>query len=244
MNLKKKLNACLLIASVLMTAGCNKAISETKPFFNQENQSSVFFDNPFLFKSVEDVESILTKTWDYPSELAHPQHGNKHVATCIELQEFIEKGYSAAKDYEQTVINAQATLCLMWQKMARLKPYKKTYFDSLSHSKEFADQMPAQFALLISKEQEEKAATAGSWNEVSQIHQVKRLNDLQATYYDTSGGIQRLSLMAKGDYNYDGLEDRIYYMENSVEGGSYSSAKAYIITRLGTDKKVKILTEI
>ena len=67
---------------------------------------------------------------------------------------------------------------------------------------------------------------------------------MQSTYYDYSGSIQRLTLMAKGDYNGDGVEDQLLYMENSVEGGSYSSAKAYLITRMTADAPIKLLKEI
>jgi len=132
----------------------------------------------------------------------------------------------------------------MWEQMGSFKSYKVSHLSKLSLNKDFATQAPASFALTISDEQTKKAEAAANWNEVSKIKKVTRQNDMQSTFYDHSGGVQRLSLMAKGDYNGDGIEDQLFYMENSVEGGSYSSAKAYIITRISPDAPVKLLKEI
>ncbi|VAW73837.1 hypothetical protein MNBD_GAMMA10-1884, partial [hydrothermal vent metagenome] len=68
--------------------------------------------------------------------------------------------------------------------------------------------------------------------------------DMRAIYYDSTGGIQRLTLMAKGDYNGDGIEDRLLFMENSVEEGSYSTEYFYIITRTVAGGPISLLKEV
>jgi len=239
-----KLNYIVLVSSVLLGSGCNAASTEINPYFNKNNQSAAFFDNSVVLGSASDFLSILDKAWDYPSDLKHKKLGNKTVSNCLQLKKHISDGFYAAKAYEHAFISAQSVICSMWEQMASFKPYKISHMNKLSLNKEFAVLAPARFALLISNDQVKKAEAAASWNAVSKIKEVKAHSEMQSTYYDYSGSIQRLTLMAKGDYNGDGVEDQLFYMENSVEGGSYSSAKAYIITRMTVDAPIKLLKEI
>lgn len=244
MYLKIKLNDVSLIFSVLLSSGCNVANAEINPHFNKDNQSGAFFDNPVVVSSASEYLSILEMPWDYPSDLKHIKLGNITVSNCQQLKKHISDGFYAAKAYEHALVSTQSVICSMWEQMGVFKSYNISYMDTLRLDKDFAAQAPARFALLISDDQTKQAEFAASWSEVSKIKAVKSLNNVQSTYYDYSGSIQRLTLMAKGDYNGDGIEDQLLYMENSVEGGSYSSAKAYIITRMMTDAPIKLLKEI
>ena len=241
---KIKLNTVVLVSSVLLGSGCNAANTEINPYYNKDNQSGAFFDNSVVLSSASDFLSLLDKPWDYPSDLKHKKLGSKTVSNCLQLKKHISDGFSAAKAYEHGIVSAQSVICSMWEQMASFKSYKISHMNTLSLNKEFAVQAPARFALLISNDQVKKAGAAASWNAVSKIKEVKSHNEMQSTYYDYSGSIQRLTLMAKGDYNGDGVEDQLLYMENSVEGGSYSSAKAYLITRMTADAPIKLLKEI
>ncbi|MCP4272528.1 MAG: hypothetical protein GY781_11255 [Gammaproteobacteria bacterium] len=241
---KIKINYTTFIFSVLFSSGCNADVAEINPDFNQNNQSTAFFDNALVLNSANDFLSALEKNWDYPTDLKHKKLGKKTISNCLQLKKHIGSGYAAANANEHTFVSAQSTICAMWEKMGSFKTYKASHLSKLSLNKDFAKQAPASFALTISDEQTKKAEAAANWNEVSQIKKVSKQHDMQSTFYDHSGGIQRLSLMAKGDYNGDGIEDQLLYMENSVEGGSYSSAKAYIITRMSADAPLKLLKEI
>ena len=241
---KHKLQYLILTFAALLSSGCNAANSEIKPYFNADNQSGAFFDNPAVLASASDFSAINKKVWDYPSELKHKQQGKKTVSNCLALKQHMSEGYTAAKVSEHVFINAQLVLCSMWQQMSNFKSYNASFMKDMKLDKMFADLAPARFALLISNDDIKKAEAATSWNSVSKIKEVKSHNDQQATFYDHSGSIQRLTLMARGDYNADGIEDQLFYMENSVEGGSYSSAKAYIITRIKVDGPITLLNEI
>jgi len=78
---------------------------------------------------------------------------------------------------------------------------------------------------------------------MSHIQKIVPVNDAQAIYYDNSGGIQRLTIMAKGDYNQDGIEDMVLYIENSVEGGDYYSSYSYIVTQLTADAPYTLIKQ-
>jgi len=238
---KVKLNHAALVFSVLISSACSAASPAIEPYFNKDNQSSAFYDNALALSSASDFLSTLEKTWDYPSELKHKKLGNKTVSSCQQLKKHINDGFHAAKVSEHAFVSAQSVICSMWEHMGKFKSYKTSHMNQLSLNKDFANLAPASFALMISDEQIKKAQAASSWNNASKIKQVKSHSKVQSTYYDHSGSIQRLTLMAKGDYNADGIEDQLLFMENSVEGGSYSSTKAYIITRLTANGPIKLL---
>ncbi len=244
MNNKKQLNIILLITAALLSSGCNADKLDIKPFFNPNNQSASFFEKPVAFNSESDFLAVQKKTWEYGTDLKHKKFDNKAATNCQALKNLLKEGYTAAKEYEYGFVNVRALICSMWKEMATFKPYSVSYISDLSLNKNFAIKAPARFALLISNDDIKEAESAKSWNSMSRIKKVEPVNDMQAIYYDSTGGIQRLTLMAKGDYNGDGIEDRLLFMENSVEGGSYSTEYVYIITRTAADGPITLLKEI
>lgn len=142
----------------------------------------------------------------------------------------------------QGAIEALELICNTWQAMAKLEA-SHTSWINFTHSKEVAEELPAEFALAISNDTVERVAQSEHWSDVTTIKKVEPVNEDQAVYYDTDGSIQRLTLMAQGDYNGDGIEDAIFYMENGVDGGSYSSVNTYIVTRLQQGAPITLLAK-
>jgi len=242
-----KANHLLYLTSILtalLSAPCSASTPETEPYFNPNNQSGAFFDKTLILNSTSDFVATQEKNWDFATELKHEKLGAKTASSCLQLKKLIAEGFAATKAYEHAFVSAQSAICSMWKLVEKFKPYTTSFISELTFNQDFSLQVPARFALLISNDDIKKAESASNWNDMSKIKQVKSLNPKQAIFYDDSGSIQRLTLMAKGDYNADGIEDRLFFVENSVEGGSYSSTKIFIITRLSTDEPIRLLEEI
>ena len=245
MNKRKQLKITSLITATLLSIGCNADKLEIKPFFNPNNKTGAFFENSPAFSSGSDFLALQEKSWEFDgADLERGKSGNKTATNCQTLNKLIKEGYTAAKAYEYKFISARSVICSMWAELATFKPYSVSYMSDLSLNKDFATKAPPRFALLISNDDIKKAESAKSWNSMSQIKKVDPVNDMQAIYYDNSGGIQKLTLMAKGDYNGDGIEDWLMHMQNNVEGGSYSSTTLYIITRTKADGPITLLKEV
>lgn len=58
---------------------------------------------------------------------------------------------------------------------------------------------------------------------------------------DGFGGIDNISLLARGDVNHDGLEDLLISISSTVVGGSYTANDLYVVTRLGPHAPMKVL---
>lgn len=240
-NLAKYLT---LFFSALLSLGCSAEKLDNQPHFNTNNQSGAFFEVPLVIDTASDFMAMQEKTWDFATDLKHNKLGTKAVSNCLTLKKLLSEGFTAVSERDNSFVGAQSAICSMWEQMGKFKPYNTSFMSELTFNKDFATLAPARLALLISNEQIANAKNATSWNEASNIKEVKSLSEENAIFYDDSGSIQRLTLMAKGDYNSDGFEDRLLYMENSVEGGSYSSTKIYVVTRLTADGSLSLLKEI
>jgi len=244
MDNTKPIKVLTLFITVFLSSGCNAKKIDNKPYFNENNQSDAFFDEPQALSSADNFIAMNEKIWDYPTELGHKSLGAKEVSSCAQLQIHLKEGFKAISDADYAFVNAQSTICSMWQQIGKFKPYSQSFMKEVKLNKEFASMVPASFSLQISNKQIAKAKSAASWNEASKIKKVETKSSHNATFYDDTGSIQRLTLMAKGDYNTDGIEDQLFFVENSVEGGSYSSTKAFIITRLTANGSLSLIKEI
>jgi len=97
---KTKVHYTVLVFSVLFSSGCNANVAEIKPDFNQDNQSSAFFDNALALNSASDFLSALEKNWDYPTDLKHKKPGKKTISNCLQLKKHIGSGYTASNANE------------------------------------------------------------------------------------------------------------------------------------------------
>lgn len=242
MNYKIQIIFFIFLISAL-TSSVSAKPQLNKPYFNNDNQSGAFFETPIVIKDANDFNQLQKSIWDFPTKLKHEKLGSKEVTSCFELNSNLDKGFTAANLYEFSFVNAQRTICSMWQLIGKFKPYNQSFMYDVKLNKDFANIAPANFSLQISNNQLEKKSSA-TWNAASKVINVDIRNDSSATFYDDSGSIQRLTLMVKGDYNSDGIEDQLYFVENSVEGGSYSSSKVFIVTRITADAPLSLLEEI
>lgn len=232
------------LAFISLAFGCAATSSGAiSPVFSGNNGTDAFFDQQLVIQQAEEFKVLETKVWSYEFDLKSPSEQHEIVETCSALTEKINAGYSALRAYEQVAVNARVLTCEIWRVLSLLKPASVSYLQSLKHGSALAEKMPAELALIISKDDERRLAKASSWQDMSQISKIEIINADQAVYYDNSGGIQRLTIRARGDYNQDGIEDAVLYMGNSVDGGSYSSTYGYIITKLAADAPYTLLKQ-
>jgi len=225
-----------------LSFGC-VATSKIEPTFIKENSTYAFFDKQISLTQAKDFSNLDTKTWSYEFELKSSEGKYEEVETCEALTEKIKNGYQAFRYSEQKVVNARKLTCEMWRVMSKLTSSDVSYLRGFEHNLNLPMKMPPELSLIISKDDERNLAKANNWEEMSHFKKVEPLNKDQAIYYDNSGGIQKLTVMAKGDYNNDGIEDMVLDMTNGVEGGSYSSTYGYVVTRLAADAPYTLIKQ-
>ncbi|MPW30310.1 ATPase [Agarivorans sp. B2Z047] len=234
----------LTILSLLALLGCQTAGAEASipVYFSEYNKSTSFFMDAMTADTPADFIAMYESNWYFEASLKNNDEDSKNVSSCSDLVSSIKNGYTSLNSYEYGYIYASNHICKSWLELSKLSSAKKSFLGDVSFDKPFAKKAPPQLALVISNETVERLATAASWNEMFPVQRVESLSSEQAIFY-SEGSIQKLTLMAKGDYNNDGIEDILLYMENSVEGGSYSSVYAYVLTRLSPNAPYTLLKQ-
>ncbi|MCG7569098.1 hypothetical protein MHM89_04085 [Pseudoalteromonas sp. CNC9-20] len=212
-----------------------------EPHYTFDNKARSFFDKRIELKNSSEVAALHNKQWYYQDTL-NKEGDSIEVSNCLELKEALAEGFKADTYSYQEAVIATEHICDTWQAMAKLEASHSSWIN-FTHGKEVAEELPAEFTLAISNYTVEQVTQSEHWSDVTTIKKVEPVNEDQAVYYDTDGSIQRLTLMAQGDYNGDGIEDAIFYMENGVDGGSYSSVKAYVVTRLEQGAPITLLAQ-
>ncbi|SHO55419.1 hypothetical protein VQ7734_01147 [Vibrio quintilis] len=114
------------------------------------------------------------------------------------------------------------------------KPYTKSYIQDYVLNKTNIQTLPKDMALIISTSTYNDIHTDKKikiLEEVNHIVNITQKNKLTSIAEDDSGGVQEISILAKGDFNHDSIEDMMLSVSNSVIGGSYTSYYLYILTK-------------
>ncbi|MEI8633548.1 hypothetical protein P4S72_18710 [Vibrio sp. PP-XX7] len=85
--------------------------------------------------------------------------------------------------------------------------------------------------------------TITTLEDVNHIVKVMQQNEFSATAEDDGGGIQDITILARGDFNNDQIEDLLFSVSNSVVGGSYTSYYLYVLTKTKKDGDWVVLAE-
>ncbi len=138
---------------------------------------------------------------------------------------------------------AYLTQCQTWGEMAKLAASKRSYISKFKLDDSFPSLAPSALAFVISNESAEKVKALSTWDEVDRIQRTQVASPVRAEYFDATDGFQVITIMAKGDYNADGIEDIVIEKENSVLSGSYSSSHGYVLTRMPDQALFTVLAE-
>lgn len=237
-----KLNLIVMTALFGSLSACATTSNTViEPHYTFDNKARSFFDKRIELKNSSEVAALHNKQWYYQDTL-NKEGDSIEVSNCLELKEALAEGFKADTYSYQEAVIATEHICDTWQAMAKLEASHSSWIN-FTHGKEVAEELPAEFTLAISNYTVEQVTQSEHWSDVTTIKKVEPVNEDQAVYYDTDGSIQRLTLMAQGDYNGDGIEDAIFYMENGVDGGSYSSVNTYIVTRLQQRAPITLLAK-
>lgn len=121
---------------------------------------------------------------------------------------------------------------------------KKTYFHDFVLDKTIVDQLPANFALIISSTRSEeilKNKNIISWRQADEITSINV--DGKVANVSSKGDNQRLEWLARGDFNSDGIEDLLLLLNSWVEGGSYGAASLFIVSKHSEQSRIYIVKE-
>ncbi|KGR35115.1 hypothetical protein OA39_02050 [Vibrio campbellii] len=233
----------VIFALTLLVFGRVIANELIPPQYLDSERTDRFFAREVAKPSKENMQLRNSLDWGYELELRRASGDTKLVSNCKDLANASSAGFTAAKAYEYGAFKAYLTQCQTWSEMAKLAASKRSYISKFKLDDRFPSLAPSALAFVISNESAEKAKTLLTWDEADRIQRTQVASPVRAEYFDATDGFQVIMIVAKGDYNADGIEDIVIEKENSVLSGSYSSSHGYVLTRMSEQALFTVLAE-
>ncbi|MGR5192960.1 ATPase [Vibrio rotiferianus] len=233
----------VIFALTLLVFGRVVASELIQPQYLDSERTNRFFAREIAQPSKENMQLRNSLDWGYEFELRCAPDKEKLVSNCQDLANASSAGFTAAKAYEYGAFKAYLTQCQTWSEMAKLAASKRSYISKFKLDDSFPSLAPSALAFVISNESTEKAKTLSTWGEADRIQRTQVASPVRAEYFDATDGFQVITIVAKGDYNADGIEDIVIEKENSVLSGSYSSSHGYVLTRMSEQALFTVLAE-
>lgn len=233
----------VIFALTLLVFGRVIASELIQPQYLDSERTDRFFGREVAKPSKENIEMRNSFDWGYELELRSASADTKSVSNCKDLANASSAGFTAAKAYEYGAFKAYLTQCQTWSEMEKLAASKRSYISKFKLDNSFPSLAPSALAFVISNESADKAKTLSTWDEADRIQRTQVASPERAQYFDATDGFQVVTIVAKGDYNADGIEDIVIEKENSVLSGSYSSSQGYVLTRMSEQALFTVLAE-
>lgn len=195
--------------------------------------------------NIDDISSFSEKKW-YAKFSAHHSDDPEQVFSISSCKQFLalsQKALNTTRERDNAPFMEMAVMCRATQKIVNARPAKRSYLNSIVFDADLPALLPKQVAMILSTSESdriEKDQNIKYWSQVNKITAVDASGPNLATY-KFDGGEQELELVARGDFNHDGIEDMMITSRDSVSDGTYSAIRLFKLTRLSENGSVSLL---
>lgn len=242
------------LASVIaiVMSGCNKKTESAHPVSQPAavTISSGYVLPTLLAEPMAKVDAtmlpdLLKRKW-YAEFNVYEESQPKTTFTLSNCEQYL----SHSKQKLWTVVEKEnapfmelAVMCRATQAMLAAKKVEKSFLQDIQFDPTLPDKLPAKFAMVISLAEQQRLAADTSkklWRDVLKITKTEITGEKHAKY-SHDGGMQELEQVARGDFNGDGIEDMLITSRDSVEGGSYSAIRLFMVTKKSEAGAVELI---
>ncbi len=193
----------------------------------------------------QDIKALLDKHWYMPFELVNLQTKEVFSADrCNQVLPTITQ-LETDKPYEFPPFIYLTAMCAAAESIAKARPAQYSFLSSFKLDADFPLHAPKNLALVISDSEWKRVLQNKkivSWADVETVKFVSKKDEYQAKY-DLSGAYQNVSLIARGDFNHDNIEDILLYAKAHVVGGSYVSYRLFWLTKTDENSPLTLIRE-
>jgi len=138
-----------------------------------------------------------------------------------------------------------ALLCEAVEIVTNGKDSTSSNIGKITFDKTFADVLPIQLAFFVSTSNKKEVLAndqGKSWSSFDKIEGVKKIDDYSAEYR-IDDATQTISILARGDFNGDKMEDILLFVKNSITGASHSPTRLFVLTRYQGESMFRFVKE-
>ncbi|WP_157619076.1 hypothetical protein [Skermanella stibiiresistens] len=167
------------------------------------------------------------------------------IRTCADYIRLGPAVVGAGSDQEYRVLRSTGTRCAALDLIGRAKPAERSFVKDFRFDKVAAHDLPPALALAVSPDEERRvkraAAAGGSILDVDRSITLHGL-DTGSAELRAKDWKARLAVLARGDFDGDGIEDMLVRRDASKTGGTYASSDLFVLTRTTPSKRLHIIT--
>lgn len=202
---------------------------------------------PIQSANIVDLAEIIRRNWYSEFEVVS-EATPKEKITLSSCSGYLERSHLKWRTPEN--INSGpfmeiALMCRATQLMQTASKPERSYLQTVRFNENLPKFLPKAIAMVISVNEQARIDANKSikyLDDVNSTTRVELLGPFEARYHH-EGGAQELALVAKGDFNGDGIEDMLITSRDSVEGGSYRAIRLFLLTRISASSAITVLRE-
>ena len=196
--------------------------------------------------SVE-IKTMLTKAWYASINMKSLQdvQTTYTINNCNEYFKYSDEDIAPVKENERSAYAELVLMCKAAKDIASAAESNRSFLNDLELNEELPKKLPKQLAIVISTTESEKISSSPqlvTWGDVNKVTNVHVENKYKTTYSHL-GAKQEIELIVQADFDSDGIEDVLISSRDSVENGSYSALRIFLITRKKQDGVYQIVKE-
>jgi len=181
----------------------------------------------------DEVSALLGKKWYASIDVINTRSEDESTfSSCEEYLREATPETRALREYEMNAFVELVVMCRATELLSTAENPGTSYIPEDVLAVSSPDRFPSELAFETSRTESEKNRGDPEVRYWGDINNIDRVDILSATVVDfyTDSGVQRVELVARGDFNGDGVEDIILTSRDSVDGGSYQHLRLFVLS--------------
>jgi hypothetical protein len=223
---------CLLLA-----AGCASLLSSSAP-------GSIWWTQRLHLKTLAELTARTRAPLEEQIPVAKGEL-RATVTSCEDYQKYHGLGYRATNDSELRLLQYLGVDCAALECLRHAAPARVSYLADFRLSPDVLSELPAQFAVAVSPQEERKELRATKRGFGWLAYQPDLKAQWKADALATTGDGMRttIELYARADFDGDGIDDILVRQDYSAEQGSYAGSRLFLITRQSRHEVLRVLNQ-
>jgi len=227
----------LFIILSLSIQGCSDSSTDSKRNYPVSWSSGYrmadFLSTEVTIEKQQDLRYLLEVPWY--TEIVVTGTKSSDQAIFSNCKTYLSEATEKTRTLRENEINAFLVLTMMCRATDVLLNATAAHRSNIPtdfFNESTPQKFPVALALVISESEFAKYAQDKSikyWGDVNKKHQIEFISNDQVEFHH-DGGIQRLALVGRGDFNGDETEDILISSRDSVVGGSYFNIRLFALS--------------
>jgi len=192
-----------------------------------------------------DIQAMLNKRWYSPFKLINIKTKKVlNVNRCSQILPTITQ-LQPVHENEIYAYAELAAMCVATESIVKARPAIRSALSTFKLDADLPLHLPKNLALIISVSEWKEIAQNKdivSWAQVEKVEFVSKISEYKAKYA-MAGAYQEIALIARGDFNHDGIEDLLLFAKSHVVGGTYAAYRLFWVTKKNTNSRITLIRE-